>query len=428
MSNFRYRPWHWIAVALLMAPIAGGCTSSDTAPPEVTRPVKTLVVVAGEPARTRTFPGKADASKRVELAFQVAGLLVELPIKEGQMVAKGEVIARLRQDEFEARLNSLQGDLDQARARLTALRMGERPEEQRRRESQVRAAEARMANARAEFERSSRLVQSSAVSRSMHEQTETAYRISQEEYESARQLLEKGTIGREEDINAQEAQVRALEGRVVEANIQLTDSTLRAPYDGVIARRLVEQNQNIRAQEPVVQFQDVDEIEISVDVPEAVMAADLRAADIVQLVAEFSGAPGLEFPVHIREIAQTADPMTQTFQVRVAMQAPSEARILPGMSATVSMTYRRANILGQRLLVPSTAITTNDRGESIAWIVGDDQTVRSQPVQLGEALGGEVEITKGLAPGQRIAIAGVTFLREGMKVRDLGDELGGRQP
>ena len=73
--------------------------------------------------------------------------------------------------------------------------------------------------------------------------------------------------------------------------------TLRAPYDGVIAQRFVEEGQNIRAKEPVVQFQDVDEIDIAVDVPETVMAADIRSADIVQMVAEFSGAPGLEFPV-----------------------------------------------------------------------------------------------------------------------------------
>ena len=74
-------------------------------------------------------------------------------------------------------------------------------------------------------------------------------------------------IARQEDIEAQEAEVRGLEGRVVEANVQLKDSTLRAPYDGVIAQRFVEQGQNVRAKEPVVQFQDVDEIDIVVDVP-----------------------------------------------------------------------------------------------------------------------------------------------------------------
>ena len=91
-----------------------------------------------------------------------------------------------------------------------------------------------------------------------------------------------------------------------------------------------------------MRFQDVDEIEIVVDVPETVMAADIQSADIVQMLAELSGAPGLQFPVEIREIAQVADPTTQTFKVRAAMQAPEGIRALPGMTATVTVTYRRA--------------------------------------------------------------------------------------
>ena len=106
--------------------------------------------------------------------------------------------------------------------------------------------------------------------------------------------------------------------------MQLSDTTLTAPYDGVIAQRFVEEGQNVQAKQPVVRFQDVEEIEIVVDVPETVMAADIRTADVIELVAEFSGAPGLRFPVEIREIAQVADPTTQTFKVRAAMQAPTD--------------------------------------------------------------------------------------------------------
>jgi RND family efflux transporter MFP subunit len=368
-----------------------------------------------------------EASKKVELAFQVSGLLVKFPVKEGQRVAKGEVIGQLRQDEFQARLKSLQGQLDQARAALRALHAGERPEQQLALEAQVRAADARLANARTEVDRNRRLVERGGVSRSELEAAETTYRVAQEELTAARQRLEQGMVGREEDIDAKEAAVRGLEGRVVEANIQLEDSTLRAPYDGVIARRFVEQNQNVRAKEPVVKFQDVDEIDVVVDVPETVMA-NLRAADIVQIVAEFSGAPGLRFPVHIKEVAQRADPTTQTFRVRVAMKSPDEVTLLPGMSATVELTYRRATILGNRILVPISAISKNGAGEQIAWVLGPDSRVSARTTKIGEATGSQVEIIEGLQPGDRIAVAGVTFLREGMKVRDLGDALGGSPP
>jgi len=413
------------SVLCCLAILAAGCASKPPPTGERVRPVKTLVVTEGEENHTRTFPGRVEATRNVELAFQVPGLLVKLPVAEGQTVAQGALIAQLRQDEFQARLATLQGQLDQARALLRALQQGERPEEQRRRESQLRAAEARLANARTELDRAQRLITSRAISQAAYDLAETNYRVAQEEYQSARQVLEQGTMGRAEDIEARKAEVRALEGRVVEANIQLQDATLFAPYDGVIAQRFVEQGQNVRAKDPVVKFQDTEEIDIAVDVPEQVMTADIRSADIVQLVAELSGAPGLNFPVQIREIAQVADPATQTFRVRAAMQAPPDIQVLPGMTASVTATYRRARVLGNRILVPISAVQKLATGEQVVWVIGPDQTTTRREVKVGEAAGGQIEVLEGLAPGDRIAVAGVTFLREGMKVRDLGDALGG---
>ena len=387
-----------------------------------------MVVAAGEDSHVRTFPGRVEASNKVELAFQVPGLLVSLPIREGQNIAKNDVIAQLRQDEFQARLKALQGQLDAARADLQALRAGVRPEERLRLEAQVRAANAELVNARTQFGRTSQLVRNRAIPRVEHDRAETSYHVAQENYKAARQTLEQGTIAREEEIWAKEAEVRGLENRVVEANLQLEDSTLRAPYDGVIAQRFVEEGQNIRANDRVVMFQDVNEIDIAVDIPETVMAADIRSADILQMVAEFSAAPGLQFPVHIKEVAQRADPVTQTFTVRVALKAPPDLNLLPGMTATVTMTYRRASILGGRILVPIAAVFQDSTGTQVAWVIGPDGKVVRAPVKLGAVTGGSIEILEGLQPGDRIAVAGVSFLRDGMKVRDMGDALGGAQP
>ena len=413
-----------LAMAVALGAFLPGCSPSKPERAEAVRPVRTTVVTPGEEARVRTFSGRVESSRTADLTFAVPGVLVSFPVTEGQTVAKGEVIAQLRDDEFKARLTTLQGQLDQARAALRSLQAGERPEERLRRESQVRAAEAKLANARSENERFAVMLRSRAISRQEADRAATAYRVAREEYHAALQLLEMGTIGREEDIEAREAEVRALEGRVVEANIQLNDTTLKAPYGGVIARRFVEVNQNIRPNEPVVRIQDADELDIAVDVPEAVMMADIRTADIVEMVAELSGAPGLQIPVRLREIAQVADPATRTFNVRVAMKTPEGMTVLPGMTAAVTVRYRRAGILGSRILVPVSALIKDSAGEQVAWVLGDSQQVTRRVVKTGEALGDRVEIVEGLAEGDRIAVAGVTFLRDGMKVRDLGDALG----
>lgn len=417
-----------LPVALLLVVFAAGCSRKTPPQAEVVRPVRTLVVTEGGENTIRTFPGRAEAAKQVELAFQVPGILVSFPIREGQAVTRGDIIGQLRQEEFQARLTALQGQLDRARADLLAARAGVRPEERLRLESQVRSTSAQLANARTELDRATQLLRSRTISRVEFDRAETSFQVAQENYRSAVQTLEQGNVGREEDILAREAEVRGLEGQLVDASIQLQDSTLRAPYDGVIAQRFVEQGQNVRAGQPIVKFQDANEIEIAVDVPEVVMAADIRSADIVQMFAEFSAVPGVQFPVRIKEIAQRADPVTQTFTVRVAMQAPPGINILPGMTATVTAAYQRAGILGPRILVPLSAITQDGSGGQIVWVIGADQLVSPRPVKLGQPTGGRIEILEGLAAGDRIAVAGVNSLREGQQVRDLGDALGSARP
>jgi membrane fusion protein, multidrug efflux system len=379
-----------LLTVLSVAWFAFGCSSQQSTSSEETRPVKTMVVSSGDRNNVRAFPGRVEASRMVDLAFQVPGVLVRLPIREGERVSKGTVIAQLRQDEFQARLQSMQGQLDQARAQLGA-------------------ADSRLTNAKTESERYGRLVESSAVSRSDFDLAQTTFSAAQEGY------------------NAQQAAVRSLEGRMTEAKLQFGDSTLRAPYDGVVAQRLVDEGQNITPNSSVVRFQNVNDIDIVVDVPEAFIADDIRSSAIQQSVAELSIAPGRQFPVRVKEVSQIADPKTQIFQVRFAMKTPPGITALPGMTANVTITTRRARGPGSRLLVPISAIAKQDSGEQVVWVLGSDQTVHHRLVTIGAPTADQIEIVSGVQPGDRIVVAGAPFLREGMKVRDLGNALGGGQ-
>ena len=381
-----------LPVALSIVWFIVGCSSQQPPPAEEARPVKTMVVEAGNLPNVRSFPGRVEASKMADLAFQVPGVLVSLPVREGERVSKGKVIAELRQDEFQARLQTAQGTLDQARAQLGA-------------------AQSTLTNTKTESERFGRLVETNAVSRSDYDSAQTAYLAAQESY------------------NGQQAAIRALEGRLAEAKLQLGDSTLRAPYDGVVAQRLVDVGQNVVPNNPVIRFQNVNDVDIVVDVPEGFVASDLRSSAIQQGVAELSIAPGQRFPVRVKEIAQIADPRTQVFEVRFAMKAPPRITALPGMTANVTITTRaRENARpGSLVVVPISAVSKQDTGEQVVWILGSDQAVHRRIVKLGAPTGNQIEIASGLQQGDRIVVAGATFLQEGMKVRDLGNALGGGQ-
>ncbi|HKE26094.1 MAG TPA: efflux RND transporter periplasmic adaptor subunit [Bryobacteraceae bacterium] len=412
----------WLFALLIVS--TAGCSRQNPSQTEEVRPVKTMVVGAGDASYVRYFPGRVEATRAVDLAFQVPGLVAQLPVKEGQRVARGQMVSQLRQDEFQARNQAARGQLDQGLAVLDALELGERSEEQMRREAQLRAADAKLANARTEFERYTRLLPSGAVSTSDYQLNQTAYRVAEEERKAAQQLVEKGTAARVEEIRAQQGQVHSLESRVKETKVQLDDTTLRAPFSGVIAQRLIDQGEAVTANKPIVKFQNTEEIDIVVDVPETVMAAGFRQANIVRMVAEFSHAPGQQFPVEVREIAQVADPATQTFQVRFGMKTPPRTMTLPGMTATVAVTYRQPPAPKNRAFVPISAVTKQDTGQQVVWVLGPEGTVRCRAVAMGELKDGRVEIVDGLRSGERIAVAGAVYLRDGMKVRDLGDALG----
>jgi membrane fusion protein, multidrug efflux system len=107
------------------------------------------------------------------------------------------------------------------------------------------------------------------------------------------------------------------------------------------------------------------------------------------------------------------------------MKAPPGINLLPGMTGTVTLTYRRANILGGQILVPITAIIKDSTGTEVAWAIGTDGNVERRPVKTGSVTGSNIMVLEGLQPGERNAVAGVPFLHEGMKVRDLADQLEG---
>jgi multidrug efflux pump subunit AcrA (membrane-fusion protein) len=80
---------------------------------------------------------------------------------------------------------------------------------------------------------------------------------------------------------------------------------------------------------------------------------------------------------------------------------------------------------GNSFKVPVSAVFKENTGEQVVWIIGPNQTVTRRPVKIGEPSGSQIEIVDGLQSGDRIVVAGVSFLRQGMKVRDMGAALGG---
>jgi RND family efflux transporter MFP subunit len=335
-------------LALLLA----GCGKKEEPPvKEVVRPVKILTIASSGGGAGLTFPGEARASKRVDLAFQVAGPLTQLPVDEGQEVKKGALIARILPRDFITNLEKAKAQALEAEQQYT----------------RYKDLYIRKQVSKAEFDR----------------------------YRSSRD------VARAQQKAAQDA---------------LNDTYLKAPYSGVIAVRYVENFQEIQAKQPIVSLQDISQIEILINVPETVMAT-LRAGERPEVFARFDTAPGQQFPLTLKEFSTQADPQTQTYQVVLLMPQPDTVHILPGMTATVWAS--RKGVKDEPIIIPAVAVMEDAGGNSYVWIFNQkDEIVQKRKVTVGQMTGSEnINILDGLLGDEKIVTAGLTKLREGMKVR-----------
>ncbi len=204
-----------------------------------------------------------------------------------------------------------------------------------------------------------------------------------------------------------------------DARNRLVDTSLKAPFDGVISKRFVENFQKVQAKEPIVNLQDITRIEILVNVPELLMA-DLRNNKDQKVHAIFDSIPGKEFELGVKEYSTQADPATQTYQVVLVMDQPAEANILPGMTAMVTaQAGQEADAVTQTIIIPAIAVMDAPGDEPFVWLLDKEQsTVHKTEVSIGRMEGSEnIFVKEGLKGGETIIIAGITQLEEGMKVR-----------
>jgi RND family efflux transporter MFP subunit len=135
---------------------------------------------------------------------------------------------------------------------------------------------------------------------------------------------------------------------------------------------------------------------------------------------EISAAPGTLIDAYIKELRSTADPVTRTYEVTLGFEPPAGLGVGSGMTARVIVDLPAGD--AGRLLVPAVAVVADDEANPRVWIFDAEAgAVTARPVAVGEMSGDLIEILGGLDNGERIAIQGASNLREGMRVRPLGE-------
>lgn len=367
----RVARWSPVTIAMLLT--LGGCSEPEPER-EIIRPVQAVKVGDMGELQRRGFPGRAQATQEIDLAFRVQGPLITRPVNVGDVVKTGDVVARIDPRDFEVNLRNVEAQLSEARAALE------------------RAA--------GDFRRQQNIFNTDPGATS-----------------------ERAVDRAREERDRASATVDSLTASVTTAQDQLDDTTLRAPYDGTVVATYVENFQNVRAKQPIVRILDTSHIEIVVNIPENLIS---MAVSVHTVLLSFDAFPGREFEGRISEVGTEASQTTRTFPVTLIMEQPEDVQILPGMAGAVRAGKTDLTDEQQRrgLGVPVGAVFTPDtETQSYVWIIkpteGDLGVLEKRPVKTGDMTRYGVLVSDGLTAGEWIVTAGVHSVREGQTVRIL---------
>jgi len=301
----------FFSTAAIVVVLCGPVFAQDQA-----RPAKVFTVEELSSEVVRRYPGIVLPSQEAELSFRISGNLIELPIRGAMQIAKGDVIGRLDTRDLERQSAQLDSQIDQAKAQLEALRAGARPQEISALEAGVEAAQAEVDQARDQVERSRRLAQNGTIASATLDQDEASLRVTLANLRAKEEELAIGRAGgRAEDVAASEAAIRGIEAQRQAVQDSIEDTTLRAPFDGIIARRDVENFTNIQAGQSIGLLQALATVHLSFDVPATdVTVLVANGPEMISQQVQMNALPGQTFDAETVEFSVQADISTQTYR------------------------------------------------------------------------------------------------------------------
>jgi RND family efflux transporter MFP subunit len=363
---------------LLIVVLLLGCHRQEpyTKPPIAVR-VQTASLTQHE--STSAYSGTVRAHAQIDLAFKVAGYVDSIAsvappqsktnrktqsrwLQAGDAVTRGTLLASLREADFQQRVSELTGMNAETQAALT--------------------------NAAKDYNRAKMLFADGAISPAELDAAKSRY-----------QSLAGGAM--------------AAGARVQQASTLLSDSQLKAPFDGILLERRVDIGALVQPNMPAFVLADTSTVKVLFGVPDSVQK-DLPLG--VAALVTTDALPGRIFEGTVTKVGAQADPKTRVFDVEVSVDN-ADGTLKVGMVASVQLGKNAPNA-GSQLLVPLSAIVRpSGSNEGYAVFVTDDANVaRQRVVQLGDLVGNRVAITGGLKDKERVVVLGATLLGDGQVV------------
>ncbi|HWT46475.1 MAG TPA: efflux RND transporter periplasmic adaptor subunit [Vicinamibacterales bacterium] len=386
----------FLAFAVLAA-AGAGCDGAAQAKKSDAKDVLAVDVVTVQQIdlrRSVEAVGTLEAHDQATISAEVAGRVARMAVDMGDKVKAGSPLVLLDAERLRYHANEQEAALQQARAKLGAQGdhlppPGQTPD--------VLSAAAKRAQAQQSYDRARALAEKNLISRQDLEAAQTNLQTAVAAHEAA--------IAAERELRAE---MVAREATLNSATRDLKDTTIRAPFDGVVAERMVSEGQYVTAQAPVVRLVRLDPLRLTADVPEK-FAPNVHVGQPIELTTD--AFPDTPVTGTITRISPDVNLKSRAFAIEADVRN-EDGQLKPGTFARLTIA---TNKVDHAIVVPATAIQTK-YGTSVAFIL-ENGKLKASEVKLGDRLGPRVEITEGLQAGQSIVSDDVDGLTSGMAAR-----------
>jgi RND family efflux transporter MFP subunit len=392
-----------VAVTLLAGWSVSGCSRSEAdyqaakAAPPLPIAIRTAPAVARALPRALDVTGTLNGDAQTDVAAETDARVVRVNVERGVVVEAGAVLAQLDQQDALNQLHEAE-----AMEAQTAAKLGLAPDRAFDASQTPEVRQARVTAERMELEhrRYERLIAQGLVSQSEYDLKRNDH-LAQKEQLAARINEARQTY---QTLQAQRA-------RVAMTRKTLADTTIRAPYSGLIVEKHVNVGQYVQRGTRVATLVRVDPLRVELAVPESAVASVKRGQHVAFWVQTY---PGRTFEGWIAYVGPALKADARALVVEALVPNASGA-LQPGLFATARIELPAG---APTPFVPASAVQT-DAGLSRVFVVTSERA-EQRFVQLGREVNGQVEIVRGLRVGERVATNPPEGLTDGSAVRDQG--------
>ncbi len=382
-------------------------------------PVVVSPVVQRDVATGKVFVGTVEPVRTSTVGSAVDERIVEFPVEEGDRVAKGQPLARLRTRTIETELGTARAELELRRQELAELENGSRPEEIDQARAKMLANKARMDYAKKDLERVQRLHNERSAADDELDETRSLAIETEQEYLEAKAAFELVVEGpRAERIAQAQARTLAQEHEVSRLEDRLDEHTIKAPFDGYVTVKHTEVGEWVRQGQAVAEVIDLSRVYVvSLVVEDYVGRLSLGMEARVDVTSLRTGP----LVGRVALIVPRADTRSRSFPVKVRVEnreIDGQVLLKAGMLAEVTLSVGGPR---QALLVPMDAIVLGGSSPLVYAVdleEGDATKgkARPVPVDLGVVSGTSIQVTGSLAPTDWVVVRGNERLSPGQAV------------